>query len=147
MTLQQRLLANLKNPWVLAHLILAGGYLVFVLVGDWAKRKEGSYDAFEFFGGTGFGILGVAVGIALWLLALMRFAGYSKVLPGLGVEQLTLALGVFATVNIFAFVFGWLPVLPEKRPCGNRVGACRRILACIIYSATRYPYRCSDATK
>ena len=120
MTLQQRLLANVKNPWVLAHLILAGVYLVFVLAGDWAKRTEAKYDAFEFLGGTGFGILGVAVGVALCLLAIMRFAGYSKVLPGLGVEQLTLALGVFATVNIFAFVFGWLPVLPVKKdPAGT----------------------------
>ena len=120
MTLQQRLLTNAKNPFVLAHLVFAGMYFVFVLLGEWAKRRESNYGAFEFLGGTGFGILGVATGIALCILALMRLAGYSKVLPGLGVEHLTLALGVFATVNIFAFIFGWLPVLPVKKdPAGT----------------------------
>ena len=97
MTLQQRLLTNARNPFVLAHLVFAGMYFVFVIAGDWAKRgKEGSFDAFHSLGGAGFGILGVAVGVALCLLALMRLAGYSKVFPGLGVEQLTLALGLFA---------------------------------------------------
>ena len=120
MTLQQRLLANVKNPFVLAHLVFAGLYFVFVFLGSWAKRKQGDYDAFEFLGGAGFGILGVALGIALILLALMRLTGYSKVLPGLGVEQLTLALGIAATVNVFAFIFGWLPVLPvSKDPAGT----------------------------
>ncbi len=121
MTLQQRLLTNARNPFVLAHLVFAGMYFVFVIAGDWAKRgKEGSFDAFHSLGGAGFGILGVAVGVALCLLALMRLAGYSKVFPGLGVEQLTLALGLFATVNIFAFVFGWLPVFPIKKdPAGT----------------------------
>jgi len=120
MTPQERLLANVKNPFVLAHLVFAGLYFVFVLLGEWAKRKESNYDAFEFLGGAGFGILAVAIGAALCILALMRLAGYSKVLPGLGVEQLTLALGLIATVNIFAFVFGWLPVLPVKKdPAGT----------------------------
>ncbi|MBG01500.1 MAG: hypothetical protein CL470_04440 [Acidimicrobiaceae bacterium] len=120
MTLQQRLLTNVKNPFVLAHLVFAGMYFVFVLLGEWAKRREANYDAFEFLGGAGFGILGVATGVALCVLALMRLGGYSKVLPGLGVEHLTLALGLFATVNVFAFIFGWLPVLPVKKdPAGT----------------------------
>ncbi len=123
MTLQQRLASNVKNPFVIAHLVFAGTYFVFVFLGDWAKRKDASYDAFGFYGGTGFGILAFAAAIALCILALMRLTGYSKVLPGLGVEQLTLALGLFATVNIFAFVFGWLPVLPVKKdPAGTGWG-------------------------
>jgi hypothetical protein len=120
MTLQDRLLTNIKKPLVLAHLVFAGSYFVFALLGTWAKRKEGGYSAFEFFGGTGFGIIGVALGVVLVLLALMRLGGYSKVLPGLGVEQLTLAIGLASLVNIFAFIFGWLPVLPVKKdPAGT----------------------------
>jgi hypothetical protein len=120
MTLQDRLLANIKKPLILAHLAFSGLYFVFAFLGSWAKRKEGEYSAFEFFGGTGFGIIGVALGVVLILLALMRLGGYSKVLPGLGVEQLTLAIGLAATVNLFAFVFGWLPVLPVKKdPAGT----------------------------
>ena len=53
MTLQDRLLENIKKPLVLAHLAFSGLYFVFAFLGSWAKRKEGSYGAFEFFGGTG----------------------------------------------------------------------------------------------
>ena len=76
-----------------AHLILAGGYLVFALVGSWAKRGSG-YGAFSSDGGTGFGIIGVVLGAILVLCAIFRIIGRAQVLPGLGVEQLTIIIGL-----------------------------------------------------
>ena len=92
-----------------AHLILAGGYLVFALVGSWAKRGSG-YGVFSSDGGTGFGIIGVVLGAILVLCAIFRIIGRAQVLPGLGVEQLTIIIGVAAWLNLICFIVGWLPI-------------------------------------
>tara|TARA_B100000123_G_C25733504_1_gene430389 strand:+ start:137 stop:1021 length:885 start_codon:yes stop_codon:yes gene_type:complete len=93
----------------LGHLLMASGYLIFVLVGPWAKRGD-AFGAFSSDGGTGFGIVGVILGVILVLLAIFRVMGRAEVLPGLGVEQLTLVIGVAAWLNLICFVVGWLPI-------------------------------------
>ena len=92
-----------------AHLVMASGYLVFTVVGPWAKRGE-SYGVFSSDGGTGFGIIGFIFAVILVMLAILRIIGRSEVLPGLGVEQLTLVIGVAAWLNLICFVVGWLPI-------------------------------------
>ncbi len=92
--------------WV--HLLLAVLYFWGATFGKWAKRGDPDEGVFSADGGTGFGLLAVVLGIALLALAVMRLMGRSKVLPGLGVEQLTVILGAMAWMNILAFVVGWL---------------------------------------
>ena len=103
---------NLKRILDVVHLVLAALYLYFVLFGKWAKRGDPDLGAFSSEGGAGFGIIAVVLGVALVVLALMRIAGKSKVLPGLGVEQLTVVFGLSAVVNLIAYVVGWLAVFP-----------------------------------
>lgn len=102
-----------------AHLLMASGYLIFVLVGPWAKRGD-SFGVFSSDGGTGFGIIGVVLGVILFLLAIFRVMGRAEVLPGLGVEQLTLVIGVAAWLNLICFIVGWLPIFEEG--VGRRKG-------------------------
>ena len=102
-----------------AHLLIAGGYLVFTLVGPWAKRGE-SYGVFSSDGGTGFGIIGFILAVILVILAVMRLAGRSEVVRGLGVEQLTLIVGVAAWLNLICFIVGWLPIFEHGE--GRRRG-------------------------
>lgn len=90
------------------HFALAILYLWAVLFGKWAKRGDPDEGALSADGGTGFGIIAIVLGFAFLILAIMRIMGRSKVLPGLGVEQLTVILGVAAWMNILAFVVGWL---------------------------------------
>ncbi len=99
---------NLETFFKVVHLVLAVLYLWAVGFGKWAKRGDPDEGAFSADGGTGFGIIAIVLGVALLVLAIMRIAGRSKVLPGLGVEQLTVILGVAAWMNILAFVVGWL---------------------------------------
>jgi hypothetical protein len=108
---------NLKRILQFVHLLLVVLYLTFVLFGPWAKRDvdEG---VFSSDGGTGFGIIAVVLGVAILVLAIMRLMGLSKVLPGLGVEQLTVVLGTAATVNLIAFITGWLAVTPFSAGTG-----------------------------
>lgn len=98
---------TLKRILAVVHLALAIAYLVFVTVGPWAKRSadEGVFSAD---GGTGFGILAFVMGLVLLALAVMRLLDRSRVLPGLGVEQLTVIVGIAATLNLIAFIVGWL---------------------------------------
>ncbi len=103
---------NAKRFLELLHLLLAALYLWFVLFGKWAKRGDPDESAFSADGGAGFGIIAVVLGVMLVGLALMRIAGKSKVLPGLGVEQLTIALGLAATLNVIGYIVGWLAVFP-----------------------------------
>lgn len=97
----QRILAVL-------HLVFAALYFIFVAFAPWTKRGDPDPGAFSSDGGAGFGIIAVIIGIALVALALMRLAGRHKVLPGLGVEQLTVGLGIAAVANLIGFVVGWL---------------------------------------
>ncbi|MEM7286184.1 MAG: hypothetical protein AAF480_07520 [Actinomycetota bacterium] len=108
---------TLKRVLDFAHLLFAGLYLVFVLFGKWAKGEpdEGVFSAD---GGAGFGIIAVVLGIALVVLALMRIIGRTQVLPGLGVEQLTVALGLAATLNLIGFIVGWLAIEPFSAGTG-----------------------------
>jgi|GEM_PF-361449 len=92
--------------WV--HLFLAVLYFWGAAFGKWAKRGDPDEGFLSADGGTGFGILAVVLAVALIILAIMRIMGLSKVLPGLGVEQLTVILGAVAWMNILAFVTGWL---------------------------------------
>ncbi len=114
---------NLKRFLELAHLVLAAMYLLFVAFGSWAKRGDPDEGAFSADGGTGFGIIAVLLGIALVVLAVMRIMGRTKVLPGFGVEQLTVMLGLAATVNLLAFVVGWLAVTPLSAGTGWAIPA------------------------
>ena len=99
---------TLKRILALVHLLLASLYFVFSAFGSWAKRGDPDKGAFSAEGGTGFGIIAVVLGVALISLAVMRLMGRSKVLPGLGVEQLTVILGLSATLNLIAYTVGWL---------------------------------------
>lgn len=90
------------------HLLLAVVYLWGAGFGKWAKRGDPDEGVFSADGGTGYGLVAVILGIALLVLAIMRLRGRTKVLPGLGVEQLTVILGVAAWMNILAFIVGWL---------------------------------------
>lgn len=90
------------------HLFLAILYLWGAAFGKWAKRGDPDEGALSANGGTGFGLLAILLGVAFVVLAIMRIRGRSKVLPGLGVEQLTVGLGLVAWMNILAFVVGWL---------------------------------------
>ena len=92
-----------------AHLLTAGGYLVFTLVGPWAKRGD-SFGVFSSDGGTGFGIIGFIFAVILVFLAICRLIGRSEIIRGLGVEQLTLVIGIAAWLNLICFVVGWLPI-------------------------------------
>jgi len=92
--------------WV--HLFLAVLYMWGAAFGKWAKRGDPDEGALSADGGTGFGLIAIILGVGLIVLALMRLAGRSKVLPGLGVEQLTVILGFAAWMNVLAFVVGWL---------------------------------------
>lgn len=103
---------NLKRALELAHLLMASLYLLFVLIAPWAKRDGGDEGVFSSTGGAGFGIIAVILGVLLVGLALMRLAGRTQVLPGLGVEQLTIGLGIAAVLNLIGFVVGWLAVFP-----------------------------------
>lgn len=96
----------------LFHAFLAGLYLLFALFGSWAKRGDPDEGVFSADGGTGFGLIAVILGVLLVALAVMRLMGKSHVLPGLGVEQLTIVLGLAATLNLIAFIVGWLAVFP-----------------------------------
>lgn len=103
---------NLKRILELVHLLMASLYLLFVLIAPWAKRDGGDEGVFSSTGGAGFGIIAVILGVALVGLALLRLAGRTQVLPGLGVEQLTIGLGIAAVLNLIGFVVGWLQVFP-----------------------------------
>jgi hypothetical protein len=96
----------------LVHLLLAVLYLIFAAFGKWAKRGDPDLGAFDAEGGTGYGIVAVALAVALVVLALMRLGGRTRVLPGLGVEQLTVILGIAAWMNMIAFMVGWLATFP-----------------------------------
>ena len=100
---------NLKRALDFAHLFFASLYLIFVLFGRWSKGNPDE-GVFSSDGGAGFGIIAVVLGIALVLLALLRIAGRSHVVPGLGVEQLTVALGLAATLNLIGYIVGWLVI-------------------------------------
>ncbi len=102
---------NIQRILQAVHLVLAALYLLFVVIGDWAKRTPDE-GVFSSEGGAGFGIIAVILGVILVGLALMRIAGLSKVVPGLGVEQLTIALGLAAVINLLAYTVGWLAVFP-----------------------------------
>lgn len=109
---------NMQRVFAMIHLGLAVAFLVFAVVGEWSKvvvdRENFSKGVFDAQGGTGFGIVAVLVGIALVALAAMRLMGTGKVLPGLGVEQLTVILGLVATLIPIAFIVGWLKVFEYK---------------------------------
>ncbi|MEM7094437.1 MAG: hypothetical protein AAF567_15655 [Actinomycetota bacterium] len=92
----------------LVHLLLAVLYLLFALFGKWAKRGDPDEGVFSADGGSGFGIVAVLLAVALLVLAVMRLMGRTRVLPGLGVEQLTVILGIAAWMNMIAFFVGWL---------------------------------------
>ena len=94
------------------HLFLAVLYLAFVVFGKWAKRGDPDEGVFSVDGGSGYGIVAVVLGIAILALALMRLGGRTRVLPGLGVEQLTVILGIAAWMNLVAFFVGWLATFP-----------------------------------
>ena len=100
---------TLKRALDFAHLFFAALYLIFVLFGRWAKGNPDE-GVFSSDGGAGFGIIAVVLGVALVILALLRIAGRSQVLPGLGVEQLTVALGLAATLNLIGYIVGWLVI-------------------------------------
>lgn len=104
------LLPNTTLPTVFkwVHLFLAILYFWGVAFGKWAKRGDPDEGFLSAEGGTGFGIIAVVLGVAFLVLAVMRLMGRTKVLPGLGVEQLTVILGIAAWMNILAFVVGWL---------------------------------------
>lgn len=106
----RRLLPRTTLPTVFkwVHLFLAVLYFWGAAFGKWAKRGDPDEGFLSADGGTGFGIVAVVLAVALVVLAVMRLLGLSKVLPGLGVEQLTVILGVAAWMNILAFVVGWL---------------------------------------
>lgn len=90
------------------HLVLALVYFWGATFGKWAKRGDPDEGALSAMGGSGFGIVAILLGVGLVVLAIMRVTGRSKVLPGLGVEQLTVILGIAAWMNILAFIVGWL---------------------------------------
>ena len=96
----------------LVHLLLAVLYVLFALFGKWTKRGDPDLGVFHAEGGTGFGIVAVVLAFALLALAFMRLAGRTRVLPGLGVEQLTVILGIAAWMNMIAFMVGWLATFP-----------------------------------
>ena len=96
-----------------AHFAMAAGYLTFALVGPWSKRGDSSFGAFSSDGGTGFGTIGVVLGVILLLLAVLRINGQKQVVPGLGVEQLTVIVGIAAWLNLICFIVGWLPIFEE----------------------------------
>lgn len=108
---------NLKRALEIAHLFFAVLYLIFVLFGKWAKGDP-DQGAFASDGGAGFGIIAVVLGFALVGLAILRIMGRSQVLPGLGVEQLTVALGLAATLNLIGFIVGWLAIEPFSAGTG-----------------------------
>lgn len=108
---------NLKRALQLAHLVFASLYLIFVLFGKWAKGSP-DQGVFASEGGAGFGIIAVVLGVALVGLALLRIMGRTRVLPGLGVEQLTVALGLAATLNLIGFIVGWLAIEPFSAGTG-----------------------------
>ena len=99
---------NLVTVFKWVHLFLAVLYFWGAVFGKWAKRGDPDEGALSAEGGTGFGLIAVILAVALLALAIMRLMGKSKVLPGLGVEQLTVILGAAAWMNILAFVVGWL---------------------------------------
>ena len=99
---------NVMTVLKFVHLLLAVVYLWGALFGKWAKRGDPDEGVFSADGGTGFGIIAVVLAVALVGLAIMRFMGRTNVLPGIGVEQLTVILGIAAWMNILAFVVGWL---------------------------------------
>lgn len=99
---------NLVTFFKWLHLLLAVVYMWGAAFGKWAKRGDPDEGVLSSDGGTGFGLIAIILGIALIALALMRLAGRTKVLPGLGVEQLTVILSFAAWMNILAFVVGWL---------------------------------------
>lgn len=90
------------------HLFLAVVYMWGALFGKWAKRGDPDEGVFSADGGTGFGIIAVVLGVGFLAFAIMRIMGRTKVLPGLGVEQLTVIFGLAAWMNILAFIVGWL---------------------------------------
>lgn len=94
------------------HLVLATLHLAFVLFGKWAKRGDPDEGVFSANGGSGFGIIALVLAIAIFGLALMRLAGRKRVVPGLGVEQLTIILGIAAWMNLLGFIVGWLATFP-----------------------------------
>lgn len=106
--------ARLGAPRVfgLVHLLLASLYLIFILFGTWAKREEANAGALASNGGTGYGLVALVLAVVLVLLALMRLAGRHRLLPGIGVEQLTVILGLAAWMNSIAYIVGWLVTFP-----------------------------------
>ena len=103
---------NLALMLKLVHLLLAALYLIFVIVGQWTKRDGETFGFASGEGGAGFGIVAFVIGLALVGLAVLRLMGRSSVLPGLGVEQLTVILGLAAWMNVLAVVVGWLKLFP-----------------------------------
>jgi hypothetical protein len=109
---------KMQRVLAIVHFGLALAFLVFAVVGEWSKvvveRVDFGKGVFDAQGGSGFGIVAVLVGILLVALAVMRLMGKDKVLPGLGVEQLTVILGLVATLVPIAFIVGWLKVFDYK---------------------------------
>lgn len=103
---------NVATILKFVHLLLAVLYLLFVLFGEWTKRDGETFGFASGDGGAGFGIIAFVIGLALVALAVLRFMGRTKVLPGIGVEQLTVILGLAAWMNVLAFVVGWLKLFP-----------------------------------
>lgn len=113
---------KMQRVLAVVHLGLALAFLVFAIIGKWSKivveRVDFGKGVFDSEGGSGFGIVAVLVGILLVALAVMRLMGKDKVLPGLGVEQLTVILGLVATLIPIAFIVGWLKVFDYKTGWG-----------------------------
>jgi len=107
-TLQSSRKLTLPTFFKYVHLFLALLYFWGAAFGKWAKRGDPDEGVLSADGGTGFGLIAVILAVALVALAVMRLMGKTKVLPGLGVEQLTVLLGIAAWMNILAFVVGWL---------------------------------------
>ena len=103
---------KLKIILGLVHLICASVVFFLFLLAPWSKGDP-DVGAFSSDGGAGFGLINVILAGILLVLAVMRLAGKSRVLPGLGVEQLTVAVGTAAFANMFAFIVGWLAVFPS----------------------------------
>ena len=103
---------NAQRVLGIVHLALAALFLVFALLGSWTKRSDPDPGAFASDGGTGFGLIAVILGVGLVLLGIMRLMGRDRVLPGFGVEQLTIAFALAAIAVVLGFVVGWLAVFP-----------------------------------
>ncbi len=99
---------NRSVALAVVQLTCALALVVLASAAAWTNHGARSRSALAADGGAGFGPIALVFSALLLALALLRLLGRTRVLPGLGVDQLTVICGATVLIVSFAFIVGWL---------------------------------------